>query len=140
MAGNQAEFNNYLRDVLTLPDPVCRALNAHGISGLADFKSMKELQSIQDLCKNIRSPGGSIPNPRAAEAGQPLTLPDRGHQVGIVVQNKLEMLWWFVQYVYTVQREPTRALATMEALETTWDYKLTVERLTKNPPSTSTFV
>ena len=62
MATNQAALNNYLENTLLIPQPICRAINGQGISAIDDLLDLTD-QDIKDVCKNIRSPGGTIANP-----------------------------------------------------------------------------
>ena len=53
-----------------------------GIDSMEELKTLKDSE-VKDLCDVVRKPGGTIPNPNAAVAGQPATIRDPGIKVSL---------------------------------------------------------
>ena len=119
MATNQAALNNYLENTLLIPQPICRAINGQGISAIDDLLDLTD-QDIKDVCKNIRSPGGTIANPDAAVAGQPPTIPNRGIAVGFVYEKRLRQFRYLRWHIHRVQRDWAVNQATLRHLNQLW--------------------
>jgi len=60
MAHRQA-FQNYLQNI-GFPVELRNALVAQGLDNVTNFFGMTD-DDVEDLCSNIRKPGGIIPNP-----------------------------------------------------------------------------
>jgi hypothetical protein len=89
MAAALAQINNYFQNVLLIQEqPVRDALNQQGLEGFDDFVSLTD-KDIKNICANIRKPGGTIPNPNAAVAGQPPVISNPGVQIGYVYERRL---------------------------------------------------
>jgi predicted flap endonuclease-1-like 5' DNA nuclease len=89
MAARQANcqviLNNYFTGTLGIGDQGLRdALNAQGLTSFNAVVSLKD-DDIQQICSNIRKPGGTIANPNVAVAGQPHTIQNPGIAVGHVI-------------------------------------------------------
>ena len=54
--------------------------NDQGLDTLDELKVITN-DEIESLCKVVRRPGGTAPNPNAGDPGQPDTLPNPGEQV-----------------------------------------------------------
>jgi hypothetical protein len=84
---DQQQFDAYMANVLGIVQADVRnALRIQGLSTANDFNSLSEAD-IEDVCKIIRRPGGTIPNPAFVQAGrgaqqQPPTIPNPGLQIG----------------------------------------------------------
>jgi hypothetical protein len=66
----QQQFDAYMANVLGSVQPDVRnALRAQGLSTANDFISLTEA-NIEDVCKIIRRPGGTIPSPAFVQAGR----------------------------------------------------------------------
>jgi hypothetical protein len=124
MAGNLAAVNNYMRDVLIIPQGVRDALNGHGLESFDDFRSLTA-KDITAICSYIRKPGGTIPNPNAQVPGQPAEIPNPGVPVGHVHELRLEMLRYFVFHSYRIQRPCNAQFMTLARLQAI--YKLEKE-------------
>jgi hypothetical protein len=106
MAGNLAELNNYLNNVLQITQlPVREALNDQGLDAFDALSTLEE-EDIKRICDTIRKPGGIIINPNAAIAGQPPTIPNPGVAIGQVHEKRLKMLRYFVFHMTRIQRMP----------------------------------
>ena len=64
MAHRQA-FQNYLQTI-GFPAELRAALVAQGLDNITNFFGMVD-DDVDDLCNNIRKPGGLIPNPANAD-------------------------------------------------------------------------
>jgi hypothetical protein len=68
---NEQLLDQYLRDVLGIQSDLVRsALRGQGLTTIDDFVSLSE-DDIDDVCKIIRRPGGTIPNPAYLAAQLP---------------------------------------------------------------------
>jgi hypothetical protein len=72
-----------------------------GLGTIADFLSFSE-SDIEDVCKIVRSPGGTIPNPNSGRGGIgiPNVLPNPGVQICHLHEKKLKMLRYFLSFIY----------------------------------------
>jgi hypothetical protein len=121
MDPEQVQFDAYMANVLGIAQADIRnALRAQGLSTVNDFVSLSE-SDIEDVCKIIRRPGGTIPNPAfgggQAGRGQPPVLPNPGLQIGHLHEKRLKMLRYFVFHLQRVQRNFDPAIATMNTLQ-----------------------
>ena len=86
MAGNLAQLNNYLQNVLLITDPdICQALNQQGLQSFDNFLGLTD-DDIGEICTNVQKPGGVIDNPLHDEENPvpwvPPTLPNPGLLIG----------------------------------------------------------
>jgi hypothetical protein len=74
---------------------VKNALRLQGLSSINDFISLSE-DNIEDVCKIVPRPGGTIPNPAfgqgAGRGAQPPVLPNPDLQVGHLHEKDAEIL------------------------------------------------
>jgi hypothetical protein len=54
--------------------------DAQGLDTLEEFTHLTDTE-VENLCKVIRRPGGTVPNPQAGAARQPPTINDPGHAI-----------------------------------------------------------
>ena len=85
-----AAMRTYLRDVIGITDPVERrqAIQNEGLNTFKDFAEFDK-EGIETLCASVRKPGGTIPNPNAADAGAPATIPNPGHNIPAICEKRL---------------------------------------------------
>jgi hypothetical protein len=99
---------------------VRNALRLQGLSTINAFNSLSE-DDIEDVCKIVRRPGGTIPNPAfgqgAGRGAQPPMLPNPVLQIGHLHEKRLKMLRYFVYHLHRIQRDFDPAVATMEILQ-----------------------
>lgn len=123
---NQAaqDFDNYLRDIIRITDAETRAaINDQGLRLFADFLPLTE-EDVEELCANVRKPGGTIPNPNANVQNQPATIPNPGHSLGLMYEKRLKMLHYYVHHLQRIQRLPVNAPeATVDRLRTIYALK-----------------
>jgi hypothetical protein len=134
----QLHFDAYMQNILGIGQVDIRnALRGQGISTVDDFIALTE-DDIEDVCKIIRRPGGTIPNPAFGAAGrgaggQPPVLPNPGLQIGHLQEKRLKMLRYFVFHLQRVQRDFDPAVATMNTLQEVYLLKEIDEDDQKNP-------
>ena len=130
MAHRQA-FQNYLQ-TLGFPADLRAALIAQGLDNVTNFFGMTD-DDVEDLCNNIRKPGGITPNPaHADDADAPPFIVDPGTAVGRVYQERLKQLAYYYSYLVTVNRTFIAAQAGGEELVRLWKYKKNMETILKN--------
>jgi hypothetical protein len=120
---DQQQFDVYMHNVLGIIQPAVRdALRIQGLGTIADFYSLSE-QDVEDVCKIIRRPWGTIPNPAfGIPASQgipppPQELPNPGLQIGHLHENHLKMVRYFAFHLHRIQRDFNQATATMATLQ-----------------------
>ena len=62
--------------------------DVQGVDSIEELRMLKDAE-IANLCKVMRRPGGTIPNPNAAVAGQPATIPNPGIPISLMAENRL---------------------------------------------------
>ena len=130
MASRQA-FANYLQSI-GFPIELRHALANQGIENIACFIGMTE-SDVDDLCTNIRKPGGLIPNPaHANDATAPERIIDPGVAVGRVYQERLKQIAYYYSYLVIVGRNFVANHADVEQLVRLWKYKKNLENVKKN--------
>lgn len=118
----EQQFDQYMVDVLGISQVSVRnALRVQGIGTVADFVSLTE-NDIEDVCKIIRRPGGTIPNPAFGRGGRnaalvPEMLPNPGIQIGHLHEKRLKMLRYFIFHLQRIQRDFDPDVATMNVLQ-----------------------
>jgi hypothetical protein len=73
------------------------------LDDLAEFALLTDAE-VENLCKVIRRPGGVIPNPNAAAAGQPATVANPGIAVSLRAENNLKLACYFLRYKQRASR------------------------------------
>ena len=73
-------------------------VNGQGIDSLDELKTLKD-DDVVALCKIIRRPGGTIPNPNAAQAGQPAEIPAVGHAIPIRAEQNIKLAAYYVRHM-----------------------------------------
>ena len=91
---NQQAFMDYLEGI-GFPAVIRAALVVQGVDNINGLLGMTE-EDVDDLCSNIRKPGGLMPNPaRANNARAPEFIPNLGTAVGRVHQERLKQLAYY---------------------------------------------
>ena len=83
------------------------------MNDLSEFKLMTD-KEVESLCKVVRRPGGTIPNPSAAVAGQPPTIPNPGIPVSQHAENNLKLMCFYLRFRDRTSRTLDTALITLE--------------------------
>ena len=55
-------------------------------------------EEVENLCKVVCRPGGTMANPSAAVAGQPAVIPNPGIAVSLRAENNLKLACFFIRY------------------------------------------
>lgn len=131
MAHRQA-FQNYLAN-LGFPADLRAALINQGLDNVTDMYGMTD-DDVEDLCTNIRKPGGVIPNPAGADNADvvPQFINDPGIAVGRVHQERLKQIAFYYSYLVTVSRTFIAVNATVEELVRLWKYKKSLANILKS--------
>jgi hypothetical protein len=109
-------IQNYFQNILGIADQSLRnALTTQGPINADSFIRLKDTD-IQQICGNIRKPGGQIANPNAAVAGQPALINNPGVAVGHIIEERITMLAYFVNHLQRIQRRFTAVVATLPRL------------------------
>ena len=121
------ELNGYMENTLLIGQQAVRdALNSQGLTSVGDFRGLKE-EDIAEICANARKPGGTIPNPAydAANpvAGIPAMVMNPGVLVGHVLEKRLKMFGYFVQYLTKVGRTFSPEAATLDTVQNLYRLK-----------------
>jgi hypothetical protein len=115
-------FEGYMTHTLGIANLAVRnSLRAQGLGTVHDFTSLTE-GDIEDICKIIRRPGGTIPNPAFERGGRnalpvPEHLPNPGIQIGHLHEKRLKMLRYYTFYLQRIQRNFDPNVATMQVLQ-----------------------
>ena len=88
--------------------------NDQGMNSLDEFRLLKD-EEVENLCKVVRWPGGTIINPNAAQAGQPAMIPNPGLTVLLHVENNLKLACYFLCY-----RERTSRAVMADEIRLDW--------------------
>lgn len=87
------------------------------IDSIVELRELTD-KEIENLCKVIRRPGGTIPNPNAGAPNAPATIPDPGIPVSLAAENNLKMAAFWLRHQVRVQRNPTPAEITLVNIRT----------------------
>jgi hypothetical protein len=115
-------FDGYMAHVLGIGLlSVRNALRMQGLGTVHDFTSLSEVD-IEDICKIIRRPGSTVPNPAFGRGGRnappvPEHLPNPGLQIGHLHEKRLKMLRYYIFHLQRIQREFDPNVATMVILQ-----------------------
>jgi hypothetical protein len=71
--------------------------DAQGLDTLEEFTNLTDTE-VENLCKVIRRPGGTVPNPQAGAARQPPTINDPKHAILLRAENNLKLMGYFLKY------------------------------------------
>ena len=91
-------------------------LAAHAITDDQQIDTIAELSLLQDddietLCKVVRRPGGTIPNPVGDE---PQLVPDPGVPISLRAETNLKLAAYWVRHQGRISREPSAVNITLE--------------------------
>lgn len=91
--------------------------DAQGLGELAEFQILTDSE-VENLCKVTRRPGGTIPNPNVANAGQPGEIPNPGIPVSLRAENNLKLMCYFLRHKERTSRAVTAADVTLANVRT----------------------
>jgi hypothetical protein len=96
--------------------------DAQELNDLDEYALLTD-DEVENLCKVIRKPGGTIVNPNAAVEGQPPTIPNPGIAVTLRAENNLKLACYFLHYKKRTSRMVTPADITLESVRMYHEYK-----------------
>ena len=110
---------------------------AHAITDDQQIDTITELGLLQDadietLCKVVRRPGGTIPNPVADE---PQLVPDPGVPISMRAEGNLKLAAYWVRHQGRISREPMPVNVTLDSVRKLRDLRL-MEKDYKAPEDT----
>lgn len=110
----QQIFDTYLNGSLLIQDNgVRQAIIDQGLTVFTDLLDLTE-DDVEEICANVRKPGGMIVNPNAGVAGQPAMIANPGQQIGHIHEKRLKQLRYYMHHLKRIQRLPiVRADATL---------------------------
>lgn len=127
MAAAQAAINNYFQNTLLIVDQNARtALNQQGLDHYDVIHHFTD-EDIIAICKNVRRPGGVMPNPQAHVEGQPPTIPNTGVSIGFAIEKRLRQFRYYCWHLHRIQRPFQANNANLGILNDTWDLKIQTE-------------
>jgi hypothetical protein len=119
-------FMNYLERI-GFPVAIRDALVVQGVETITGLLGMDD-DDVDDLCSNIRKPGGMMPNPaRNTNPRAPAFVPNLGTAVGRIHQERLKQIAYYYSYLNIVNRTFDPQHATVEELVRLWEYKKNLE-------------
>ena len=92
--------------------------NDQGMDSLVELALLTD-EEVESLCKVVRCPGGTIPNPNAAAPGEPANIRNPGNSVSMVAENNLKLCCYYLRFqnrtsrtvaAADIDRDPVRAL------------------------------
>ena len=90
-------------------------VDEQGIDTVKNFCCLRD-GNIEKLCKIIRRPGGTMPNPNAGIAGQPATINNPGVLVSLIGQTNMKLASFWLHYQELTSRLVTPADITLPNL------------------------
>ena len=139
----EAAMRTYLRDVIGISDPIERrqAIQEEGLNVIQDFVEF-ERDDIETLCASVRKPGGTIPNPNAAAANAPATIPNPGYSIPAICEKRLISAAYVAKIYFTIGRPITQQAMGRARLKNFDEHRLLIEAHQdpeKLPPISRTF-
>ena len=131
MAGNTAALRHALVALGFEEDAARVMIDAQGMDTLEEFALLNDSE-VENLCKVVHRPGGTIPNPNATDAvgdavaGQPANITNPGKTIPLRAENNLKMACYYLRYQQRVSWPLTSAnmtLANVRALRGLRDWE-----------------
>jgi hypothetical protein len=97
-------------------------VNDQGIDSLAELEILSD-EDAEGLCKVVRRPGGSVPNPNAGGIGQPPTIPAAGENVSMMAEANLKLCGYFLRHQKRIGRTADYVAVTLDAVRQMKDLK-----------------
>ena len=82
---------------------------ATAITGTQLIDDLDELENLHDkdvekVCKALKNPGGTIPNPNAGQRGAPANIPNPGFNVPVKGEQNLKLAAYYVRHQKRISR------------------------------------
>ena len=74
--------------------------NNQGLDEIEEFRILTD-EEVENLCKNIRRPGGTIPNPNPAVQGN---IPNPGIPVSLKAETNLKLMCYYIRHCDRISR------------------------------------
>ena len=86
----QGAMRTYLRDAISIGDPVARrqVIQDESLNLITDFTKFNK-EDIETLCLSVRKPGGTISNPNSTAPRAPATIPNLGFSIPAICKKRL---------------------------------------------------
>jgi hypothetical protein len=122
MAANQAAIRSALTR-LGFSNQAATFINEdQEMDDLDEFALLTD-DEVENMCKVVRKPGGTIENPNADVAGQPPTIPNPGIAITLRAENNLKLACYFLRYKKRTSRAVAPADITLESVRAYREYK-----------------
>jgi hypothetical protein len=105
MAAAQAQLNNYLASIGFTEATLREQFNAQGLTSIDEVKELTD-DDIKEICKIIRKPGGTIPNPAfgpGMAAGIPEVLANPGIPISFMQEKRLKLFAYYLRHLDRIQ-------------------------------------
>ena len=79
--------------------------------------TLLEDKEVENLCRVLRRPGGTIPNPQAAVVGAPALIGNPGTQVSLRAENNMKFAVYFLKHRTRTSRATTAADITLDQVQ-----------------------
>jgi hypothetical protein len=97
-------------------------IDQQGIDELSEIKILTDSE-IEGLCKVVKRPGGTIPNPNAAAAGQPATITASGESISMMAESNLKLASYFLRHQERIGRTVDYADVDLDSVRLLRDLK-----------------
>jgi hypothetical protein len=93
-----------------------------GIDTIEEVRFLTD-EEAEGLCRVVRKPGGTIPNPNAGAAGQPAEIPNPGNAVSKRAENNLKLACFLLRHRTRISRPIDAAGVTLALVRAMRDLK-----------------
>ena len=76
---------------------VAAIVNEQAIDSVKELRLLSD-KEVENLCKVVRHPGGTIPNPNAGQAGAPGTLPNPGIPIALRAEHNMKLAAYWCRF------------------------------------------
>jgi phosphoglycolate phosphatase-like HAD superfamily hydrolase len=102
MAAALAQVRNALQ-AIGIVDASHRDAITESITSVEDFVFLTD-KFIKDMCNTLRRPGGTVPNPNAAQPGAPAVIPCSGVAISPTAEERLILLGYYIRHLKRTSR------------------------------------
>ena len=107
-----ANFKDYLKDILGFGTSHMDAIAKQGITSFSDLKDLNEdnITSVFQVCCR---PGGTLPVVKDAQGNETGGGNDPGIAIPLMMERRFKQLWYYTQHCVNVSRNVTPTGATL---------------------------
>jgi hypothetical protein len=92
-------------------------VDEQGIISIDELKILTDTE-IENLCKEVRRPGGQVANPNMAKAGQQPQLPNHGKSISLWAELNIKLAAYYIRHCLNhVSRDCNAASITLAAIQ-----------------------